>query len=967
MTSMGPVAMFLGESSAAGGPFVLLSLPVARVDEQTITAALELRLATVNSHPHASTPAADEVRLALYAAAAQLGDPTTCDHLISQWTHIQKQRKAPQHPKPTTPTSIRANIKQPSQRCPVQVRTASRRPHLTPGQIDSHDVMLAIGLSGGWNHRFLRSISMIAHARGIDSATLAESLRNFSTNISDPSTQRLTPAPTVNGSSAAGQQAITSKVSPASLQPLPPQVKGKRDWFDFVILGGLITLFLLVALIFKNDKLSQMIQSPRPPDQSPVTDNPQSDNSSLSSTTDNSDAQPAHDAGATAGESDLNSTDSIPADARDLTKSFHDALEGLEISPEESIQRFEQSIRVLSSAWVSFAPDQLLVVHNAIIDYLYAIGSDRDLTQRAADALTQLALVLAEDEPLDQQSISSSAWSAGIIARLSRERNLPALLDRRLVDARGSLSGFTNATFEQGILWILARVPSHLLKHTSPDSDAINEQAWDAWLDMINDLTLIDAARRDDLLLLGLDKLLRQGPDPLKDRSANNLLVRLVLSLTWRNDDPARNRLLQWIMDRDISPRAINALTAALVTRSSAPNLSPDMVLRSNASAADRQALRQQYAQAWNIQSLIDKDQVVQSLLEIAQEQLDDSPLPSTTVEQMASAIRISRISQAAGLWWNGDPENAQSVLEHLLDPIQQAFDDSAIYGDRGTLTTGTGQWGEKYLNAKSNIPVRDQLLSELQLNGGPKGTIDAEVLVREACFGSPHDIKTKAQDLVEANRDNPAVVNGLLEYAPRIPPLTRLSVMIENVTARDLPSVDHKAWRPIARRALVQRLLELLADQQNLGLIDRFSTILAQSYMTRVSGFISDSDSVLTDPPSLWAAELVQNLRLTAEAFVGSPAIGLTLAQINQQGTGRLRLAQGPVQVFAAHQVHATYLLAYIVASEQPESTPQVSAILQQLATNRRAASNIIQQVDLAERVMLRLWLMRITKANLG
>src|SRR2546423_10516403 len=71
---------FLGVSAGVEDPLGLLGLvgtPSGSLNEAGVIAALQRQLTRVGADPDALTPEADEVRLALHAAAARLLDPTT--------------------------------------------------------------------------------------------------------------------------------------------------------------------------------------------------------------------------------------------------------------------------------------------------------------------------------------------------------------------------------------------------------------------------------------------------------------------------------------------------------------------------------------------------------------------------------------------------------------------------------------------------------------------------------------------------------------------------------------------------------------------------------------------------------------------------------------------------------------------------------------------------------------------------
>lgn len=139
-----PVALVLGPTDA--GPFALLGLPAADVGIPQVLAALHLRLEQVRSSPHAATPAAEDVRLALHAAAAQLCDPAVRRLLLGTWgTNAARSSGA----------GIDAD----------DVRLLIER-----------DLHIAVGLSGGWNATAMQRLALACEGRGVSLTQLGEVL-----------------------------------------------------------------------------------------------------------------------------------------------------------------------------------------------------------------------------------------------------------------------------------------------------------------------------------------------------------------------------------------------------------------------------------------------------------------------------------------------------------------------------------------------------------------------------------------------------------------------------------------------------------------------------------------------------------------------------------------------------------------------------------------------------------------------
>jgi hypothetical protein len=80
----------------------------------------------------------------------------------------------------------------------------------------------------------------------------------------------------------------------------------------------------------------------------------------------------------------------------------------------------------------------------------------------------------------------------------------------------------------------------------------------------------------------------------------------------------------------------------------------------------------------------------------------------------------------------------------------------------------------------------------------------------------------------------------------------------------------------------------------------------------------------------------------------------------IDRRRSGRLSLASGPVQRFAAEQSSIAEVMGYVVASERPSRAPDINAALDRLASERRLASSVFEQIEATERAMLALWMIR-------
>ena len=145
-----PVAeALLGVDAGAGGPFALLGITHATTDPPSVRAALRRRLDQIDRHPRRGTPEAEELRLALHAAAAQVLDPSLHAELTRHWPE-----GAPAQP----PAAWRTHLSDVSD-------TLVRR------------ARLIVGASGGWGPRARTRLAHLARVHRVSATDLIGAIR----------------------------------------------------------------------------------------------------------------------------------------------------------------------------------------------------------------------------------------------------------------------------------------------------------------------------------------------------------------------------------------------------------------------------------------------------------------------------------------------------------------------------------------------------------------------------------------------------------------------------------------------------------------------------------------------------------------------------------------------------------------------------------------------------------------------
>lgn len=132
-----PLERFLGVTDSASGPASVLGVEELGLTHDGLRSALAERLAHVDAHPQARSADADEVRLALHVAAAQLAESMT-EPGVDRPADTQRPMR------PIVPD--------------------------TPGARDEQrrrTLMALIAHSGGWNATARHRVASVAHASGV--------------------------------------------------------------------------------------------------------------------------------------------------------------------------------------------------------------------------------------------------------------------------------------------------------------------------------------------------------------------------------------------------------------------------------------------------------------------------------------------------------------------------------------------------------------------------------------------------------------------------------------------------------------------------------------------------------------------------------------------------------------------------------------------------------------------------------
>jgi len=1000
-----PIQVFLGESAAAGGPFALLAVEPGIADPTQILAALEHQIRRVDDHPQATTPAGDEVRLALHAAAAQLMDPG-----VRRQMEFRFGRRAAPTPQPESGPLSMSPLDEaerdesgivavsplghaPFPPIPTAQTFARGLPPPPPQQFRldpafEQEARRALAMAGGPNSDGLRRVAMLASARGVPLADIPAIVRQLgqprsTAGATDASTRS---APGIAGSPqpASRQGAATRSIAPNIDSFVSTSATGGPSAIGFAPLSRAaqeleddratravkaVVLFSLLGVLLMAGAFWAVLVFTTP--RSPAPAPPRDPGSLTGHTPEPEQPNALFPRGATTPAATLPRSQPSPViDAIAISEEFRAAIGAQSVDPDAAAASFRSLVARAGASWDQMPLDRRRAIVDLVVEYVYRAAGTPDGPIGAIEDAGAAAALLASGDELSPQEVSQAAWSVGVLVRLQRERDISAragsLIEARLGAALQGGRPIGASAFDAGAAAALGVMPAKLVP---PSDDSIRTrpmvdrglESWRRWLACVAVVTGSDAAARTGLILAGLHVLIHDAPQPTDDRIVFEAMSLLVEGLDWSETGLARQWLVRIVDAPGVSTADAHTLANAVATRAPAAGLDVSLVPAPRATDLERREMRDRLAILWNLTDQSDHDALASAWREGRAEALARRESDLTPFEHLATAVVLSRISEAAMLRWRGLTEEAHTLLLGLTDEVDATL--TAAATPRSTVSVyeaGDGSWAEQYLLAGRSIPIRLDLLRQASTSFNASiGPVDAEVLMHEALRGSPAPVATAAYDIVMRLLGSPSLANALLEELPQTPKTRRNAQLIGALTGARLPLIQDARWEVEARRAAVTRLLELLAADGDLKTFDDLSLLLARSYEARAES--NPGRGRASDPPELTAAILRSGWRRQAEPLLPPPGLGLTLDEVQRRRASRLELAQGPVQTFAAEQLAGAELMALVVAGEQPDQTEAVRVVLDDLARARQRARHIAEQIVAGEAASAALWGIRL------
>lgn len=918
-----PLRRFLPDADPSRGPFGVLGVSPHQCDSETVLEALRRSLERIARHPEARTPDAEEVRLALHVAAAQLLDADTRAAMIDMWTRGQ------------TPASATPTIA-PSHPAPSDRGSSIDAFRLACFEMIAH--------SGGWNARARRRVIALADVFGIEPQELHTVFQPA------PAPPRATaPVPRHAAPSSAPQ-------TPAAIASTPTPVPARRiAWGTAtLVILNLLAALALVRVIWPSHPADKAKQS--------ATKDTQAINRPLTEHADT-----------------LDPITTVPQDSRDILGALRALRDQARDTPVSTRSDALRSLSErLASTWPDLPPRDAELIVQTFDEIIFAIASASPTElERLADHWAQR---LTAADPAHREH----AWVIAAAARLAsapplnepaRNRFATMLADQSITAAPDQ-SATARSSLETGLHHAGMAIANGLVN--DPLRAGTFSEAWARWLTDTERVSQWEP-HRFTVMLDTFESLALLQPGQSTAILIQAAMERTIAAVDWRND-AAILRLMAWLADDNALPApALAIATSQIVRQRRDLTNTADLLASPSATGQSRQALQAEWSRALNMGTPEPRRRELgawNSLLYEASKSLSNA---QSTTDWMIATVRHARANTAAELLWRQDSTAAAPLMrENDWRPDYAAERNAAHPATLAELTRPAGEreaeWSERFLNARNDPNERMTLLQELRRRERLRSQTDADVLADAAFYDASLQVRQSAQQVVRVFAADPRMVYAALESLPRTGRSSGESEMVESLTDRRLPPARHPEWHARAAAALLTRLMELSARSTS-TIPDQAAIELSRLYNLRsrqtdahtdADGDPSPIDSITTsgvelltatEPPYTIAERLEQALR--REASIIAPA-GQLLAHDDLQ-SARRRLTSNEIERFAVAQLSCFELLAMITQGERSSRAQAITAIENELADARRTATSLSEQLARTEAATAKVWAIRL------
>ncbi|MFM9956560.1 MAG: hypothetical protein ACKVZJ_00660 [Phycisphaerales bacterium] len=680
-----------------------------------------------------------------------------------------------------------------------------------------------------------------------------------------------------------------------------------------------------------------------------------------------------------------------PDESRELLEQLRKACAAEGPTP-EIMSAFEMPLAQFEARWpevpgAMYAPASLAVAErlwrSTRSDVRQGVSAYRRLEQ-------PLDLIGGQSVFLTPEKIVAAAWSGGVLGRVKGDASVPA---RLVSSARTKLAALTpdgevprEHTFAAGagvVLESLAR------RWARPGAGVVEEdarRAWAAWSRAALALGDAEPGATEAVVGAAVDTLLRNADVEGSPVVREALTTLLGTVKDWRAV-PAAQRVIAWFDNPRVRSSSLRVITEWMASRGPVADIGPNMVLEADATSVQRRALRDAYALRLGLSADAGSRSAsalvsawagaARALLAASTPTASGDPAENALIDAASAAA----LNEAAARLWAMDEAGASTAIESASRAAIDAALGTAAPGhtryDAALLTApGTspdGEWARKFL-ALNNESGRVLLLNQLRNGRGPAGPVDADVLAEVACYGSPATVRQTAQATVKDFADRPEVVNAVLEAIPDASRQQSVSEMVAVLTGAALPPPSDASWRADCRKALLEKLMFMTADESGQR-ADTLASRLARSCEGSAQALVppgsarNEPDAATLDAQvaggaSTTPADAADGLRARWRELARATPEGswawLTFDELERRHAARIALTRGPIDAYLAQRLGGVEMMAHSIAGERPVRAEAPRAVTVELASSLRVAPTSFHQVRAVELSAMRLWMIR-------
>lgn len=474
------------------------------------------------------------------------------------------------------------------------------------------------------------------------------------------------------------------------------------------------------------------------------------------------------------------------------------------------------------------------------------------------------------------------------------------------------------------------------LEHASRWSEAVDAASSSGDLRNQAALAAIDAALRAPG---AIDK-----PGDLVDYLAYAIHI---LDFTGRGEgrDAVRNALSAWILDENIPPARVWALTSVLDADLGIAWYGPDLVLATNGTRADRAALVERMLKAFPSVT----DTTVGEAIAVEKTVLEDwqkslaaaTALPSNdTADHLRRASALLAAMRAARALERGDAKAARAASDAMAAIMRREDKEwmASPAGERAGLPAagvGDGGFARDLQAAGRDVAGKLALIRGLGARpaAGDLGPVDARAAAIEALRSNQNESRAAmATVLADRYANGPTVLQAVLD------------LIVDGSLASDAPdfvsrlvgtSVAGADWRAEARERLIARIFAI--EDSRAHAVDQSGADIAAIASELAAGYEPMAAGGASARPDRGLALLADAMRSVAQQRFFAEPFPAPIDEVERQRAARRSLASGMLERMSAETPAIAQYAAMLVAARQPAVR---SKLLEHLMTARRARS---------------------------